>query len=208
MRVKYGPADFRNLHWRECRPENPAKKKSLYGSPTPPSQSRRNRATTKLRSPSIGKKKSTSVPLQVSYGQANLNGPKFVERFERKEFPECFREYADLVHWDHYWHTTLDTERPYLPFWKSSVGGRLNASYNCVDRRFEKWKNKAAFIFVPEPEEENHIVLTFQELYRRVNEVAAMFRRIRRPERGDRVTIHMPMIPDCRLPCSLARASA
>ena len=53
--------------------------------------------------------------------QANLNDPRIVERFSETNFPECFREYAELLHWDQYWHTTLDTEHP--PFWKWFVGG-------------------------------------------------------------------------------------
>src|SRR5208282_5987076 len=65
-------------------------------------------------------------------GQANLNDPAVVARFDEKYFPECFREYADLLDWDTYWHTTLDTSDP--PFWKWFVGGKLNACYNCVDR--------------------------------------------------------------------------
>ncbi len=47
-------------------------------------------------------------------GQANLNDPAMVERFSEKHFPECFREYADLLDWDTYWHTTLDTNRSAL----------------------------------------------------------------------------------------------
>jgi len=125
---------------------------------------------------------------------ANLNDPHIVERFSEKNFPECFREYADLLHWDQYWHTTLDTSNP--PFWKWFVGGKLNASYNCVDRHLAKHKNKAAFIFVPEPEDELHTVVTYQELYRRVNEVAAMLRDFAGLQKGDRITIHMPMIPE------------
>ena len=65
-------------------------------------------------------------------GQANAAEPAIYQRFSEERFPECFREYADLLHWDTYWHTTLDTTNP--PFWKWFVGGRLNASYNCVDR--------------------------------------------------------------------------
>src|SRR5690242_2273620 len=38
--------------------------------------------------------------------QANLNDPAMVERFSEKHFPECFREYAELLYWDTYWHTT------------------------------------------------------------------------------------------------------
>ena len=83
-------------------------------------------------------------------GQANLVDPAVVERFSEKNFPECFREYADLLTWDRYWHTTLDTGNP--PFWKWFVGGRLNACFNCVDRHLATHKNKAALIFVPEPE--------------------------------------------------------
>jgi acetyl-CoA synthetase len=126
--------------------------------------------------------------------QANLNDPRIVERFSEKNFPECFREYAELLHWDQYWHATLDTSNP--PFWKWFVGGRLNVCYNCVDRHLAKWKNKAALIFVPEPEDEPHVVITFQELYRRVNETAAMLREFAGLQKGDRVTIHMPMIPE------------
>jgi acetyl-CoA synthetase len=127
-------------------------------------------------------------------GQANLNDPAVVERFNEKYFPECFREYADLLDWNQYWHTTLDTSNP--PFWKWFVGGKLNACYNCVDRHLKLHKNKAALIFVPEPEAEAPAVITYQELYRRVNEVAALLRDFARLKAGDRVTIHMPMIPE------------
>ena len=83
-------------------------------------------------------------------GQANLTNPDVIDRFSEENFPECFREYADLLSWDQYWHTTLDTSDP--PFWKWFVGGKINASYNCVDRHLAKYKNKAALIFVPDPE--------------------------------------------------------
>src|SRR5262249_41404942 len=110
------------------------------------------------------------------------------------QFPECFREYADLLTWDQYWQTTLDTSNP--PFWKWFVGGKLNACYNCVDRHLAKHKNKAALIFVPEPEDEPVYAVTYQELYTRVNEVAAVLRDFCGLKTGDRVTIHMPMVPE------------
>src|SRR5205807_1093046 len=96
--------------------------------------------------------------------------------------------------WDKYWHTTLDTSNP--PFWKWFVGGRLNASYNCVDRHLVKSRNKAAFIWVPEPESEETKAITYQELYRRVNEFAALLRDFCGLKAGDRVTLHMPMVPE------------
>ena len=126
--------------------------------------------------------------------QANLIDPAFAESFREANFPECFRGYADLLDWERYWHTTLDASKP--PFWKWFVGGKLNACYNCVDRHLAQHKNKAAFIFVPEPEQEAPQVITYRELYVRVNETAAMLRDFAGLKRGDRVTIHMPMIPE------------
>ena len=127
-------------------------------------------------------------------GQANLTDPDVLNRFSEEKFPECFREYADMLSWDQYWHTTLDTNDP--PFWKWFVGGKLNASYNCVDRHLAKYKNKAALIFVPEPEGDRLCPVTYRELYVRVNEFAALLRDFCGLKAGDRVTIHMPMVPE------------
>jgi acetyl-CoA synthetase len=126
--------------------------------------------------------------------QANAADPAIYERFGEEHFPECFKEYADLLDWDAYWHTTLDTSNP--PFWKWFVGGRLNASYNCVDRHLETRANQAALIWVPEPEEDAPQAVTYQELYRRVNEFAALLRDFCGVRAGDRVTFHMPMVPE------------
>ncbi|HEY6349005.1 MAG TPA: acetate--CoA ligase [Candidatus Angelobacter sp.] len=133
-------------------------------------------------------------PSQKFIDQANLKDAKVTERFSEKNFPQCFEEYADMLSWDQRWHTVLDTNDP--PFWKWFVGGKLNASYNCVDRHLAKYRNKAAIIFVPEPENDEPVVLTYQELYNRVNETAAMLRDFAGLKAGDRVTIHMPMIAE------------
>src|ERR1700686_3600035 len=127
-------------------------------------------------------------------GQANARDPSIRERFREEKFPECFKEYADLLTWDKYWHTTLDTRN--APFWKWFVGGRLNASANFVDRHLAEARNKAALIWVPEPEGEETEAITYQELYKRVNEFAALLRGFGGVNVGDRVTFHMPMVPD------------
>ncbi len=126
--------------------------------------------------------------------QANMTDPGIYDRFSLEKFPECFKEYADLLTWYQYWHTTLDTSDP--PSWKWFVGGKINACYNCVDRHLAKYKNKAAIIYVPEPEDEPHVALTYQELYARVNEVAAVLRDFVGLKAGDRVTLHLPMVPE------------
>ncbi len=126
--------------------------------------------------------------------QANMTDSGIYERFRLDRFPECFKEYADLLCWYQYWHTTLDTSD--APCWKWFVGGKINASYNCVDRHLAKHKNKAAILYVPEPEEEAEETITYQELYVRVNEVAALLSDFSGLKVGDRVTIHMPMVPE------------
>ena len=133
-------------------------------------------------------------PPKSFVAQANMTDPSIFDRFSLDNFPECFKEYADLLDWYQYWHTTLDTSD--APSWKWFSGGKINVSYNCVDRHLEQYRNKAAIIWVPEPEDESHVVLTYQELYARVNETAAMLRDFCGLETGDRVTVHMPMVPE------------
>jgi acetyl-CoA synthetase len=141
----------------------------------------------------------TYFPPARFIAQANAADPEIRARFAEDRFPDCFKEYADLLSWDAYWHTTLDTSNP--PFWKWFVGGRLNASYNCVDRHLAANRNKAALIWVPEPETDGPVAITYQELYRQVNEFAALLRRSAGVETGDRVTFHLPMVPE--LPVSM-----
>ncbi len=127
-------------------------------------------------------------------GQANASDPAIFDRFGEERFPDCFTEYANLLSWDAYWHTILDTSDP--PFWKWFVGGRLNACYNCVDRHLANRPDQAALIWVPEPEAEVTLAITYRELYQRVNEVAALLRDFAGLKAGDRVTLHLPMVPE------------
>ncbi|MEE2885291.1 MAG: acetate--CoA ligase [Chloroflexota bacterium] len=127
-------------------------------------------------------------------GQANMADPTVLDRFSTDNFPECYREYADLLDWDQYWHTTLDSSNP--PFFNWFVGGKLNASYNCVDRHLEKNGNKVAFTWVSEIEEEPDRVISYRELWVMVNEFAALLKDFAGLKTGDRVTLHMPMVPE------------
>jgi acetyl-CoA synthetase len=131
--------------------------------------------------------------------QANASDPAIFERFSEQHFPDCFKEYADLLTWDAVWQTTLDTSNP--PFWKWFVGGRLNACFNCVDRHLTSSADKAAFIWVPEPEDEDTQEISYQELYNRVNQFAALLQDFCGVATGDRVTFHLPMLPE--LPVSM-----
>jgi acetyl-CoA synthetase len=133
-------------------------------------------------------------PPESFVAQANAADPAIFDRFAEDRFPDCFTEYADLLSWDKKWDTVLDTSNP--PYWKWFTGGRLNASYNCVDRHVAAYGNKAALIWVPEPESADHVAVTYRDLYHRVNEFAALLRDFCGLKAGDRVTLHMPMVPE------------
>jgi acetyl-CoA synthetase len=134
------------------------------------------------------------APPQKFIDQANAADDAIYARFGEENFPECFKEYADLLSWDAPWHTTLDTSNP--PFWKWFVGGKLNASYNCVDRHAAANPDKTAMVFVPELEDDAHVHVSYSELLRQVNEFAAVLRDSLGLKTGDRVTLHMPMVPE------------
>ena len=126
--------------------------------------------------------------------QANMADKGIYDRFSLDNFPNCYKEYADLLTWYEYWDEILDTSD--APCYKWFKGGKINASYNCVDRHLKNNKNKTAIHFVPEPMDEKTEHITYQELYVRVNEFAALLRDFAGLKRGDRVTLHMPMIPE------------
>ena len=122
-------------------------------------------------------------------GQANAADPGIYDRFA--EFPEGFEEYAELLTWDRYWNETFDGSDP--PFFEWFVGGQLNASRNCVDRHLEDRADQTALLWESEDTEERRRI-AYQDLYREVNEVAAMLRDVG-VEEDDIVTLHLPMVP-------------
>jgi acetyl-CoA synthetase len=74
-------------------------------------------------------------------------------------------------------------------------GGRLNASFNCLDRHLRDWhKNKAAIIWQGEALEESRI-LTYQQLHHEVCRFANALKQLG-VKKGDRVSIYLPMIPE------------
>ncbi|MFO8084884.1 MAG: acetate--CoA ligase [Desulfobacterales bacterium] len=124
--------------------------------------------------------------------QANMADETIYDRFSLDNFPDCFKEYADLLDWYKYWDEILDTSD--APCYKWFKGGLINVSYNCVDRHLAKNSNKTAIHFVPELLEEKTEHVTYRELWVRVNEMAAVLRDFCGLKTGDRVTLHMPMV--------------
>ena len=141
-----------------------------------------------------GQEEDYFYPSKEFIAQANLNDKTVFARFSLDNFPNYYAEFADLISWYKPWDTLFDSGN--APFWKWFTGGTLNASYNCIDRHLAQNANKTAIHFVPELENEKIEHITYQELYVRVNEFAALLRDSAKLKRGDRVTIHMPMVAE------------
>ncbi|MBX3436425.1 MAG: acetate--CoA ligase [Planctomycetaceae bacterium] len=81
-----------------------------------------------------------------------------------------------------------------MPENKWFTGGRINVSYNCLDRHLKTWrKNKAAIIWEGEPGDTR--TLTYQQLHHEVCKFARVLDKLG-IKAGDRVTLYMPMIPE------------
>ena len=113
-----------------------------------------------------------------------------------KADPEAF--WADLaekeLHWFQKWDTVLDWQPPFAKWF---VGGKINISYNCLDRHLTTWrKNKAALIWEGEPGDSR--TLTYAQLHREVCQFANVLKQLG-VAKGDRVGIYMPMIPEAAI---------
>ncbi|GGL30878.1 acetyl-coenzyme A synthetase [Halarchaeum grantii] len=124
--------------------------------------------------------------------QANVTDEDIYEEFE-ENWPECWEGAADLLSWDEGYDEVLDDSNP--PFYEWFTDGKLNASYNCVDRHLEERGDEVALEWVGEPVEEENRSITYEELHEEVNEFAAALRDLGVGE-DDVVTMYMPMIPE------------
>jgi len=106
--------------------------------------------------------------------------------------PEKFwAEQAKSLVWIKEWDKVLEWNPPFARWF---VGGQLNASVNCLDRHIKTdIKNKAAIIWEAESGETN--TLSYFQLYQQVNKFANVLKSLG-VNKGDRVTIYMPMVPE------------
>ncbi|MGH7195051.1 MAG: AMP-binding protein, partial [Candidatus Saccharimonadales bacterium] len=107
--------------------------------------------------------------------------------------PEKFwaKQAAELLDWFKPWKTTLVWKPPFATWF---AGGKINASYNCLDRHLATWrKNKAAIIWEGEPGDVR--TLTYGQLHSEVCRFANAIKQ-KGVKKGDRVIIYMPMVPE------------
>ena len=106
--------------------------------------------------------------------------------------PETFwANIARELHWFEPWKQVLEWD---VPWAKWFAGGKINVSYNCLDRHCATWrKNKAAIIWEGEPGETR--TLTYQQLLSEVSRCANVLKSLG-VKKGDRVAIYMGMCPE------------
>ena len=101
------------------------------------------------------------------------------------------RQAADLVRWSKPWDTVLDWQLPYAKWF---IGGQLNVTDNCLDRHIEAGiGDKVAIHWEGEPGDTRTI--TYADLLTEVSQFANVLKGLG-VEKGDRVNIYMPMIPE------------
>ncbi len=137
-------------------------------------------------------------PPRKGQRQAHVRSMKeYREHYRRSmEDPEGFwsQQAHELISWDRKWRTVLSWDF-YKPEIKWFVGGKLNASYNCLDRHLTSGRrNKAAIIWQGEPEDDVK-VFTYQMLHREVCRFANVLKK-KGLKKGDRASIYLPMIPE------------
>ncbi|MCX2819126.1 acetate--CoA ligase [Haladaptatus sp. F3-133] len=133
----------------------------------------------------------TFEPSEEFVEQANVSDAGIYDEFE-ENWPGCWERAAELLDWYEGYDEVLNDED--APFYEWFVDGRLNASYNCVDRHLDERADEVAIEWVGEPVDEKR-TYTYEELHEEVNEFAAALRDIG-VEEDDVVTMYMPMIPE------------
>ncbi len=121
---------------------------------------------------------------------ANVNDPAVYA--EALADPLAFWErWAEKLDWVERWHTVLEWNRPNAKWF---LGGKLNACYNCLDRHVQAGLGaKTCVVFEGEPGDIRHI--SYTEMLESVSRLANALKELG-VQKGDRVCIYMPMIPE------------
>ena len=111
---------------------------------------------------------------------------------EAERDPEAYwARFAGELEWFRKWDRVLDWQPPHAKWF---VGGKLNASVNCLDRHVRgPRRNKAALIWEGEPGDRR--TLTYYDLYRDVSAFSNVLKSLG-VKKGDRVALYLPLIPE------------
>jgi len=121
--------------------------------------------------------------------KANMNDPTIYKKAE-DDLEGFWEELAEQIDWYKKWDTVLKWEPPHVEWF---VGGKLNASYNCLDRHIDKRGDKIAILW--EGEMGDVRIYTYRELLDATSKFANALKDLG-IQKGDIVTIYLPMIPE------------
>ena len=111
--------------------------------------------------------------------------------------PEAFwAEAAEAIDWDTRWERVLDDSR--APFYRWFAGGRLNTCHNALDRHVEGGRADQPALIYDSPVTETTRTFTYRELRDEVARFAGALA-TQGVERGDRVVLYMPMVPEAAI---------
>ena len=111
--------------------------------------------------------------------------------------PEGFwTEAAEAIHWRKKWDQLLDASNP--PFYRWFIGAECNTCFNAVDRHVEEGRADQLALIYDSPITGNKRNYTFRELRGAVAKCAGVLKR-HGVEKGDRVIIYMPMVPEAAI---------
>jgi acetyl-CoA synthetase len=137
------------------------------------------------------------VPAEFA-AKSHIDQARYEEMYQRSvEDPEGFwaEQAEQFVTWSKPWNKVLDWsyDRNNL-YIKWFEGGKLNVSYNCIDRHLDERGDQVAIIWEgDDPAKDSKI--TYRELHEHVSKLANVLK-ARGVKKGDRVCIYMPMIPE------------
>ena len=117
------------------------------------------------------------------YQKASKDPIKFWEKLAKELF------------WFEKWKRAFEHQPPYFKWF---LGGKINITTNIFEKNKLGWtniKNKPAIIWEPEPIEESHKILTYEELFKQVCKFANALKSLG-VKKGDTVGIYLPMIPE------------
>ena len=125
---------------------------------------------------------------------AAANAREELYRLAERNQEAFWAEQARTLQWIRPWDRVLEWTPPHAKWF---VGGQLNAAANCLDRHLDgPTRNKAALIWEGEPGDRR--VLTYWELAREVRKAANALKRLG-VQKGDRVAIYMPLLPEAAI---------
>ncbi|MBI2853903.1 MAG: AMP-binding protein, partial [Chloroflexi bacterium] len=128
-----------------------------------------------------------SLPFDSRYWPIKKLHNMYRESMDNME--EFWGEQARQLDWYHTWNKVLEWNPPFAKWF---VGGKLNASYLCVDRHANSWRRSKVAIYW-EGETGETRVLSYSTLLREVNHFASVLVKSG-VRKGDRVAIYLPMI--------------